>query len=697
MKKRSTEILQRLLDTPTHLLPEEVILSDYDMSDKTLRLDIREANAFTQSVDVSSKISLADGSIYLEAGFDYSQITDALSTMDLFEYKLSSEERKIYITVELLLQEGYISLQALADSMFVSRNTVVQDIKLVRYWLSKYDIEVITKGKYGVEINSSEEKQRVLLVDIFFDLLSSRYHAHDYFSGLLERKLGFSYSIDDILGSVRMFETKFNTFLTVESEYRISASLLISFNQLKNKNDVDIQTVTQDSSFNSLDFVGQLIVFVAKKINNLGAFNSERIGQIEQFIFNQSHYPQVEHVNDFDFYCTVSHFLTLIGIDLGIDLQNDELLIDLLVSHLKSLINWDSDSFNANIAGPLGPQVKLIRQATTRNLNVIENFLHRPLSDSMVSSIVIHIAAAVLRNENKKTPSRIAIVCPGSRAMSEYLQEQIKNYFNFYVACSIQKNDFNFNDLETQHLDFVVTTVDLPQLTVPSVKVSPMLTISDINNIQAIAFKIQHDSKQNRKDNDALIQLVSPIVKSGNIRKMEIIYNQTVRLLKEFENSEYQTAMNSEILKIMPMQFIRIESRSLSWEDGIKAGFTDLVENNLVGPSYVDHAIDNVEKYGPYIIINRGIALPHAESKDDVLEDCLSLLISQKGIEFDNNERVFLLFCFAQNSDIEYLRLFKEIMSLGNRQTGINRLIKSQTSEQAQRILIEMLTNYKNK
>ncbi|QUC04407.1 HTH domain-containing protein [Atopobium sp. oral taxon 416] len=167
MKKRSTEILQRLLDTPTHLLPEEVILSDYDMSDKTLRLDIREANAFTQSVDVSSKISLADGSIYLEAGFDYSQITDALSTMDLFEYKLSSEERKIYITVELLLQEGYISLQALADSMFVSRNTVVQDIKLVRYWLSKYDIEVITKGKYGVEINSSEEKQRVLLVDIF--------------------------------------------------------------------------------------------------------------------------------------------------------------------------------------------------------------------------------------------------------------------------------------------------------------------------------------------------------------------------------------------------------------------------------------------------------------------------------------------------------------------------------------------------
>ena len=301
MKKRSTEILQRLLDTPTHLLPEEVILSDYDMSDKTLRLDIREANAFTQSVDVSSKISLADGSIYLEAGFDYSQITDALSTMDLFEYKLSSEERKIYITVELLLQEGYISLQALADSMFVSRNTIVQDIKLVRYWLSKYDIEVITKGKYGVEINSSEEKQRVLLVDIFFDLLSSRYHAHDYFSGLLERKLGFSYSIDDILSSVRMFETKFNTFLTVESEYRISASLLISFNQLKNKNDVDIQTVTQDSSFNSLDFVGQLIVFVAKKINNLGALNSERIGQIEQFIFNQSHYPQVEHVNDLIF------------------------------------------------------------------------------------------------------------------------------------------------------------------------------------------------------------------------------------------------------------------------------------------------------------------------------------------------------------------------------------------------------------
>ena len=50
-------------------------------------------------------------------------------------------------------------------------------------------------------------------------------------------------------------------------------------------------------------------------------------------------------------------------------------------------------------------------------------------------------------------------------------------------------------------------------------------------------------------------------------------------------------------------------------------------------------AIGNVEEYGSYIIVNKGIALAHARKESGVYEDGLSLLVSKDGILFDEARR----------------------------------------------------------
>ena len=74
--------------------------------------------------------------------------------------------------------------------------------------------------------------------------------------------------------------------------------------------------------------------------------------------------------------------------------------------------------------------------------------------------------------------------------------------------------------------------------------------------------------------------------------------------------------------------------------------------------------IDNVNQYGTYIVVNRGIALAHAKADQDVWQEGLSLLVSQEGILFGKN-KVYLLFCFCTKGDIDYLELFTQIIELG--------------------------------
>lgn len=48
-----------------------------------------------------------------------------------------------------------------------------------------------------------------------------------------------------------------------------------------------------------------------------------------------------------------------------------------------------------------------------------------------------------------------------------------------------------------------------------------------------------------------------------------------------------------------------------SWQDAIRLSCRSLVENGSVAENYADQVIACVEKYGPYIVIVPGLAIPH--------------------------------------------------------------------------------------
>ena len=100
-----------------------------------------------------------------------SEFMDAVYSMDPYQYKMSLEERKVYIIIELLCHDGYYSMQQLADELYVTRNTIINDCRLVDEYVKKYGIIFVAKSKKGILLQTEEDKTRGLLIDIFKGLI----------------------------------------------------------------------------------------------------------------------------------------------------------------------------------------------------------------------------------------------------------------------------------------------------------------------------------------------------------------------------------------------------------------------------------------------------------------------------------------------------------------------------------------------
>lgn len=143
---------------------------------------------------------------------------------------------------------------------------------------------------------------------------------------------------------------------------------------------------------------------------------------------------------------------------------------------------------------------------------------------------------------------------------------------------------------------------------------------------------------------------------------------------------------------MLKIKYIKARDGKMAWREAMKAASEDLIRDGYFDERYVREAIGNVEEYGSYIIVNKGIALAHARKESGVYEDGLSLLVSKDGILFDEGETVHLLFFFSQKGETDYLDLFKEIIKLGKDQNDVDRIRNLTDSMEIYRTMWEILS-----
>lgn len=672
MKKRSTEILQRLLKDPNEELSLQKLTAEYRITEKTLKNDILEMKEFTREAGFTSALFCDSHKLRLNHRQNIRDLIDHVHTMNPYQYKMSPEERKIYIIIVLLDHKSYYSMQQLADELYVTRNTIINDCRLVEEYLKGYGIDFVAKSKKGIKIETDEDKTQKLLIEMFQNLIQSIKNEETFFVRFIIKKAGFIYSLKDVIYHMNCFTRDNNMIFAKDIFFEIAICIFVLVNRLQQ---IGYEKGLKENDLPSLklDTIGNMVNYVIEELGYT-SLGHKGVMAIERQILLRSQHPQIQSINDFELYSVICHFLLEISGEIDVEIQSDNLLIESLISHVKGMNNWNDAEYDWDMEYETSGDFPWIRNIAEGKFCILERYLQYTLTPKMKDSIIIHICAALLRGRKNSNPLAVVISCPGSMATSKYLEAQIKNYFNFDIADIMTTRQVEQANGCFADVDFIISTVPIQDSMLPVIVVSPLITVEDINKIQNLAFRQKKSTLPETRVRFPILEKIYAIYESGNSRKIDYLNRELQQILDDSFYIESKVGTGFALLNMLKLKYIKMVGEKLPWRQAMQAASEDLIRDGYFNEKYVREAIGNVEEYGSYIIVNKGVALAHASKEAGVYEDGISLLVSREGIVFDEGDTVHLLFFFSQKGETDYLDLFKEIIKLGKNQEDIDKI-----------------------
>ena len=87
--------------------------------------------------------------------------------LEMYNHKIySTEERALFILIIIMTKEK-TTFEELAEMLQVSKNTIIQDLKLAEILLEEYDIKIKKKSYYGIFLNGNEDEIRSCLLELY--------------------------------------------------------------------------------------------------------------------------------------------------------------------------------------------------------------------------------------------------------------------------------------------------------------------------------------------------------------------------------------------------------------------------------------------------------------------------------------------------------------------------------------------------
>lgn len=129
------------------------------------------------------------------------------------------------------------------------------------------------------------------------------------------------------------------------------------------------------------------------------------------------------------------------------------------------------------------------------------------------------------------------------------------------------------------------------------------------------------------------------------------------------------------------------------WEDAIEKSYEPLLKDHTVEKKYVDAVVECVKKYGPYIVIVPGIAMPHSsEGAEGCNGTAISFMKVENEVDFDANDpekKAKLFFSLAAIDHEQHMQNIQSLMDVLMNEEIVEALNNVKTKEDLVRIANE--------
>ncbi|MDO5088542.1 MAG: PTS sugar transporter subunit IIA, partial [Leptotrichiaceae bacterium] len=546
---------------------------------------------------------------------------------------LSLKERMNILKMILFFDESGLKLSGIAESMGIPKMEVRKDLEKLADELKKEDINLIYENYVGYKLKGNKGNLLIKRVETLEELImelsgdreiftwenKGEWESSDYFYGYIK------YENIEI---VREFLSEIKKEMGIEIGERNYSKvfsyilLLINFDRLYNddgKHTVKKFLLHTPEYLKSEEILKR--IFISKNRDFL--LNEGKLLLIADLIIGMT----VNGLSGNSFYqwinedITVKNIISEAGKLTGVNFNDDGILYRELLNNIKPAIYRIKNEIQ--IVNSVFKEMILnndpVLEIAEKSVQETGKLFNIKFGEYSLCSIGFHIKSAIERKKRENI-KKVILICGLGYGSSKILEQSLKENYDLDIIDVLPY--YLADDLIPgyENIDLIISTITLNRkYHVPVVNINPLLKENDFK-------KLSEYGMEKSSTKISLRKLLKIIENNADIKNpRNLIHDLKKGLDKRIRDD--LSEIGSVLKGLLNKNNVKFMDSVKNWQEAISETGHMLVKNKNATSDYVSEMIGLVEKHGPYIIIDEGIAMPHAGISENVLKTGVSLLI----------------------------------------------------------------------
>ena len=615
--------------------------------------------------------------------------------------KLSLNERLNILKMILYFDESGLKLSDIAGTMEIPKADVRKDLEIMSEELKKDGIKLIYENYKGYKLTGNKGNLLVKRLEIIEDIIrelketgdffnsgdSGTWHSEEYFYGYIKyENLEITRDFLELIGKELGLE------IDEENYNRIFSYILmlINFDELYDNKE---ELLSRNFLFHTPEYlaVERILGKLFKENDRKESPKEAKLLLITDLIMGIN----ISGLKDDIFYkwineeAVAEEITDKISDMINLNLRGDKILITGFIDNLKFSIYRIKNDIQI-----INSVFKDLILNKDKNIEIVKKAVEETEKEFKINFTEYELAAmaylvrASIKRTKRNNIKKVLLICGLGYGSSKILEESLKENYELDIVDVIPY--YLADDLipAYKEVDFILSTIEIHRqfevsYGIPIIKINPVMQKEDFE-------KLAEYGIEKNKTSVSLKKLISIIENNTEIKDRQKLIDS---LKNEFEDRIINDIQKTgyTLKKLLKKENVKFIDEAENWKEAIFQSGDLLVSNKKVTSEYVQEMIELVEKHGPYIVLEEGIAMPHAGISENVLETGISLLVVNEKVSLPEGRNANIFLSFAAKNKNDNIDIMNDLFELITKYEFIDKVSKMKNYSQLETYLEEII------
>lgn len=452
----------------------------------------------------------------------------------------TSDERVVYILNNLIKhhKDDVVNVYDLCEEMYISLSTLKNELQIVKHHLTKYDLQLISRGN-EISIKGLEKNKRKLLSSILYS------ESNINFVDLSTLQKAFiNIDIKFIKNTVLEIFDEYQYFINDYSLINLVLHLTIAVDRIRNDN-CNKQEIDTLSGVRLHEYeLSQKVAYRLEQRFQI-KFTSAEVYEMTLLIISRATTIDYKSINlnnleEFigkDCLELVSLLISDINAFYYIDLSEPEFFIRFALHIRNLLVRSKNNYFSKN---PLTEGIKtscpLIYDASVTVASTIKEKTGVSINDDEIAYIAFHLGSTLEAQKSLTEKITATLYCPNYYDINLKIVDCLNQHFSSeLLITNILTSERDFEKIKEE--DLIISTIPLTKVfKTPTIQINLFLTEKDRLLLQEKISELQK-KKRKKEFRNYLQELIIPdfFERKNNLKSDKECINYMVNKLVKFE------------------------------------------------------------------------------------------------------------------------------------------------------------------